>query len=851
MSIRKVQTEHVLQEVVRTLYSSGVKPSVGEVTTKVARHFSRFPPGAPLPMRYAGTVERGAVSNPEEYNRFLAFTAINLEVLYEVALEQLEDVLQLTSSLQSYLERLTKYRRRLEARVNDYLLSQYNTDGYFYSVSDDFFDIGQTDIPMTNAAVAVDAGTVLLPFISSKTKRVKSEHITGPDVSVYYADDSIPTLYLVPEEELPITEPEEEQEPEQRRRPVPDSNPGLGLGNIIYSKPRYAMVYRYPISRVGYGGVVHYSYYRFAGYRTIAGMRRRVLQHFRPRQNQLPNVSNPDTTPQPEDSEPEPEIIPGDSNDPLDFRTLSSFRGALEGGLDNTVWAIEVETTRPRGVVVEAIVGFTGGETDRDPTLISRIDFTPYGTTPVQVFVETFTGGGPEDLELFVFGKKIYHGMEKMIFTDNIRRVTGARFTLRKTDPDYTETSNGNTVYKYIFGAKDISFVRQVYEPSASYTSIPHFLPMDLSGDMAIDAVSLVTEADIPEDTDLKFYVAATDGTNTNIQDMNWKPIVPIDSSEPTGQKVVRFHGASHQRRQVLPNPGEGDLQLKPFIDDGRSAERNPTPNIIQATDIYRIADFEDQVLADSLSLLEGFNTTRIYHTELDENIIHDIDAWADMIKNDAPSLELIYGRIDTGDEFFFGGDIGQDSRSVYVETYLTSPVKRETLLAEFQKIDIRSRAWDVKVLLNGVELAFLPAGTDKMRLPWGFREGLNHIALIINIPQSGAVTQVQTGALSLLGGSNLYDYGEVRLDEWSFVDLFTMQYKESGSPKTFTIHNGEIISRRKPANNFLLKYMTPTGTAPEGVRFRADFTRRGNNPYISPKLEGYRLRFLYGDEEE
>lgn len=721
-SIRTVQTERVMENVVRILYSQGEKPMLNEITTRIARYFSEYPAGRPLPMAMKDLVQ-GIVSDPRSYNKLLRHVALNIDVLYEASLRQVQDVMLLTASMQDDLARLEQKRKRIEGRIDDYLLAQYNTDGYFYSVSDNFSDLSMTNLSLTSAEVNTDVGEVILPTISTTTTRLPANKITVSSINVKASEEE------------------------------------------------------------------------------------------------------------------------------AEYATLAPFIGALQNSLDNILWAIEVETKEIEEVIttIDLLLG------DEDPVVISRVDLNPYGVLPVQAWIETLT-----DSSWQVFGGSINTSSTKMIFGDTAKAVRRLRIHLRKTKPDHSDVRNGITYYKYIFGAKEISFLYQVYERDAQFVSSPLQIPSDFEGDMTIDAVSIDIKDSVPSDCDIKYYVAPTNFSefegdedfvpNIDISTYTWSEIAPIGSAG-TGPKVIRFDGASLLSRKITPSPDAGDMELIPRKFFGPIQERNPTPSIIPGVDIYKIAEIEDEPFINSLRLYEGLNTTRIYSRNLDSSLLFNdmsIEYWADIFKNDAGSLTLDYGSTDSGNEFFYGGDVGAVGKDVYVETFLGSDKSWETFLSEFQKVDPRSKTWDVKVFLNGRILGHLPVGTNKMQLPWNLNRGMNHIVLLIRIPFTDAISDAFMGALSLMGRNRLSNYGLVFLDEWNYVDMFTMKYNEIGQPKTFTINEGHIISRREPTSDFRIQYASNTGVGPQAVILRADLSRSRNNPTVSPGLREYRLRFSY-----
>ncbi|HJS83573.1 MAG TPA: hypothetical protein VJ742_12140 [Nitrososphaera sp.] len=713
MTIRRAQTERVLEEVTRTLYATGIKPTLGTVMQIVAEYFSKYPVGNPLPLPEL-VAEYRQVSSVDKYNQALAHLVLNLDVLYEVAQEQVDSIILLTAALQGHLERLESQRKRIETTIDDYLLSLYNSDGYYFSISDTFTDLIITDTALTSAHVDTLTGSVVLPAISALSKRLDKDLVGTPSIIATVDNQSV-------------------------------------------------------------------------GYRIIA-----------------------------------------------------PFSGALEGSLQNAIWAIEVETDTPKEVVVT--LSFLVGD-GSNPIDVSRIDYNPYTISPLQMFVELGSRGSGNTFEFTGFGDKIETSTTTMSFTGPVRRAESVRFTLRKSEYDYTNQSPSGIRYRYLFGAKDISIMKKVYDNSASFVSKQLTLAEDLQSDMVIDAISLSVDQEIPEGTNITYFVASDPGDLVSeLSELDWRTIIPV-GGEDVESTIARFDGARTYTRDIVPDPQSNELQLIALDNANLDLQlRNPTPAIIPGIDVYRICDFTEEVLPSSFVLEEGVNTTNSYYTTFNEGAVDDLAWWAEAMQSG--ELNQAYGRIDVGNDFFYGGDIGESNISVYCETYLESPIQRETFLAEFSKPDQFSQTWDVRVFLNGREIGFLPVGTHKAVLPWAIREGLNHIALLVNIPSGNS-----SGTLNLLGGNNLFDYGTVKLGTWTYIDMFDMEYNQTGAQKTFTVNDGEIITRHKPTTNFRVRYSKDTGTSPAGVRFRADMERASNNPNITPKLKSYRLRFSYGKE--
>ena len=707
MSIRKLQIERAISDLARILYSEGVEPTLGEVLRLTSEHFSEFPPGQPLPVDL-NLLSNGSTSNPEAYNELMARVLVNLNFLYEASQEQVGEIMDLTTQLRDNIRRLNDRRRRVEAQVDDYLLSIYNSDGYFFSASDSFSDLSLSDMTMTTAYVDTEGGKVTLPMVSHLSDRLGADRFGSPLASV---------------------------------------------------------------------------------------------------------------------------VVGGTQTN--QFSVVAPFSNAVDG-LTNTFFSIEVETTAPAEVICTVRVPL--GELGAPPAL-SRIEIDPYGTTVGQwtVGYESEAGNG-------TFGNKILTTRDRFSLSNDVVEVEALVLRVIKTLPDY-ERHDGNVIrYRYIFGMKDLVASYQVYDRSAFFASGPLTVPAELAGDMVIDAVSLVTDASIPNGTSIRYYIAEDTG-GTRRSDFDWRSIDPVNSNG-SGDQVVHFNGAEKMIRVITDDPKGSELErIQPDSINTDLTKRNPSPSILQGLDVYRLAKFDDTPLLSSLRLDEGVNMVRVYHRTLGDDG-HDLVWWTDR----ESTSQVTYAQIDVGNGFFYGGDVGESARSVYVETFLEVLDDEPPLLAEMKKVDDNSQTWKVTAFLNGREVGSLPVGTNTAVVPWTFRKGINHVVLTIDIPSPTTTNpNPYVGTLDLLGDSDLFDHGLVRLDAWQYADPFHMQWNQLPDASVFTIKNGEIITLKEPTGNYRLSYSRDTTAGPSALRFAAELTRDSQFSTTTPELNQYRLRFSYG----
>ncbi len=714
-SVSKAHKEIILEHVARNLYSTGIRPNTSTILQYLSRYFGQNPPSAPLKSD-AGTNGLNLKSDPEAVNGMMANAILNLTMLYRANFLQGEELMHLNTTLRTYLDKLMVKRTKLMNQLDDYLLSLYNTDGYFFSISDGFSDVDKVSLDLSSAFVDVAAGKVTLPITSAL---------------------SVNTIY------------------------------------------RSAMSYS--------------------------------IEAF---------IANPE----------------GDEEDELSevsFVTVGNLSNAFDG-LSNTVWAIEIEREQKEEIVVNMGVSFSYNGTD---SKISRIEFDPFGVQPVQMHVETI-----QNLESTNFGQRVVTSDRRTAFIDEARFCSGVKFSLRKTEPDYTRTSGGKTYYKYIFGAKDISITKSIYDNEAVLVSQPLSI-WDLS-DAIIDAVSITTEDDTPPGTSIQYYVAKDSPGITAESQLDWKEINPVGSVSDENT-VVNFNSTTITTNMMRLNPTGSELQLAvPTLNEA----------LLPVGSAYELSsvDFND-VIPETLSLDEGFNTARIYYKTGRENTYVSLDNWKTEVL-DTSYGKIAYGRIDSGRGFFNGTIVGEANTSFYIETFLDSPMDTQTIVRELVKQTPSAAVWDVKVFLNGEEIANLPSGTVSVPVSWKFRRGLNHISLLVDIPRSNStVRNPEWGSLDLMFDDVLFNYGVVRLNKWEYVDEHSLnvddesQNDASVSPQ-FSLINNRLVSRKKPTDNFRIRYAKPNNRDPDAIRLKAVLTRNTEDVNVTPSIDIYRLRFQYGE---
>ncbi len=721
MSIQQVQTKNLLEFIAQAYFVNGVNPDSEQIYSNLSKFFAAHPAGTPLDID-VNIFAQEQKSDVELMNDFLALMVVNMDTLYEVCDDQIEQTLLLHTVLRTHLDRLKIKRQVLEQKIDDYLLGIYNSDGYFYSVSDGFAYTANVDFKYTSAFVDTASTLVTLPSISSMSQTVNPAKVGDPSIK----------------------------------------------------------------------------------------------------------------------------IVDQDGNQ-LGWEAKTEFANAIDG-MTNTAWFFEVKTPSfgPITATIDIQLATSLGRTEA-----TKIDVTPYGVTPVQCGINAMFTRDNNTTYTQPFSNYVHTSTEKISFVgdqinDNLEKVV---IQLTKSEADYTVVDGHTKSNVYIFGFRELLITEQYYDPYATLVTYPFGIPTELSAEAAIDAVSLVAQDYTPTNTSIKYYVAADNPVATTVSDFDWKEISPISATISNENTIIRFDGSYSNSKMLRRSPRiPSDGQLIEFNSTSADlAKRNPTPAYLPGIDVYRLAPFKEDLLAGTLKLEEGINTTRMFYIDYDEDAVAGGFAFWKNVFDDPESYSTSYGETDSGHEFFYGADVGEDYKSVYVETFLETDKEYPVFLKECRKSDVNSKLWELRVFLNGREIANMPVGTDKLTIPWKLKEGVNHIVMMINIPEatSGSPSPY-IGTFNMMADSNLTDFGIVKLDNWTYVDLYKFQNNQVNNANSFTIYNDELISRKKPTNNFRLSFKKPTSSSPEAIRLRVDMARTNSYAKSTPVLDSYRVRFSY-----
>ena len=151
MNISTIQKRRFLNNIYKLIYSSGQKPSEQEVRKAFNEYFSVNQPGYPIRVDY-DLLRTSNKTNVDLLNQIMTNTIYNVDILYDTILDNNEELFSIVTSLNKKLENLKKKRLQLESKVDDLIFMNNNSDGYFYSFTENFISADKLDLSLTDSA---------------------------------------------------------------------------------------------------------------------------------------------------------------------------------------------------------------------------------------------------------------------------------------------------------------------------------------------------------------------------------------------------------------------------------------------------------------------------------------------------------------------------------------------------------------------------------------------------------------------------------------------------------------------------------------------------------------------------
>jgi hypothetical protein len=515
--------------------------------------------------------------------------------------------------------------------------------------------------------------------------------------------------------------------------------------------------------------------------------------------------------------------------------TVISNFDAVFDGLNDTYWS-HVHASDAPGIAsitfdIPVNIGFS----------ISKVQGSILSESPCSIFLKAvpISSEKPEVI-LSKTSKEDYNRFSFLLPNDSYSVIY---LTLYKDEPDKVVQSV-TAPYLYTFGLRELSIGADYYDERATLVSAPISIPISDNNLLSISSVAIDVKQQTVPGTNLSYYVAVDSDSAVSLYDFNWIPIEPSSSESGAIPNTVSLVGSSNVAEyiDVEDDTVDVDYGLIPLNSISPNAnELNPVQLPFSDKIAYRVASLNDATKYLQPYLLSSLDNFRSYWipsiNKVDTSLSNSLQSWAEII-NDSTYLDLrknIFTNYSSSFTSAFSGPCSE-----LIETKLLS-VEERTVSHTITK----SGSFNLTVYLNGSVIGELPAGQSISKLEWNFIKGINTITFAYDNSSTERVS------FDLMVGANLFDYGTVFMDYFSYLDPIEFRNKVDSTLSVFTIDSfygsKYLLASKEISKRSILKYYSDKSQEVNAVRYRVDFNRYAN-PLQTPILDAIRIKFKHND---
>lgn len=531
-------------------------------------------------------------------------------------------------------------------------------------------------------------------------------------------------------------------------------------------------------------------------------------------------------------------------------------------GLTNSIWSYNYQS-RQIGLCTLKLTIPVNTNTER----ISLVEGKIKSEKPVDIGIIVID---PNDRSKSgVYTKSGASDYDRFSFSLTPQVANAVEIYLTKDEPDYVTTSGNTVIYNYDFKIDELVITSPYYDANATLVSRPISLPVKNNSKLAIDAVSVSAQEQIPQGCDIRYYVAVDNPVAANVYDFNWYSISSLDSRNPTNPSIVNFNGTQFIQatmeemgsNQTAPTSTVSTMYKIPR----QQSFNNPIPNYFYQSDanvlgfnLYRMAKFGPGIKPYNSYILENVDSNQLT-VYISSGSSLDKQTWQEILTGQRQDIvpTKLSKTVNSSSVFFSAGESsggGIPYGSIYLSTSIFS--ENDINITDLFLKSLAAQYWDVKIYLNGIDLTSsgqLSSGVLSANITWNIKKGKNDLIIIINKSLNNTTQTPFNGSISLLQDKSILSIPGLKLFKNYLyeVKIEDLRYNYSNLDNVYSIinyeNNYEIVYRRteeiKTGSKVYYYYNSEQGV--ESIRLRADLFR-GNSFDSAPAITSYTVKFKH-----
>lgn len=449
---------------------------------------------------------------------------------------------------------------------------------------------------------------------------------------------------------------------------------------------------------------------------------------------------------------------------------------------------------------------------------LNRIDIGIHTIKACNVYVE-FTADNLNYVSLpYHYSGKITG--DQVSFSFPTTEMRALRIWLKKSESDKESVHPQGYNYQYLFGVKQIQFHQLSYPSEGTLITKP--LTVNTDENFSIGKVSLVTEEDLPDGTDIEYYV------RTGSKEDEWRAISPVNRATTTAPTVVDFkyvvHG-SPTRLGIKVNANKQESEIIELRANGIS--------------FYTLGEIESRkIIPRTERLYIGRDAWNVQSAEEDHGKTHipTMEDWnqpsSDVVRNILPIKEGNRGSL-----------LQEEMFTKHMQLYYSMGLYMEG--ADTVHATIPSSTEPIAIFLNG-ELLFKGIPSSRSNVNYKFKQGWNDLVVLVYVQSINRAATVDLGFDPISISTHCYASSQ-SLEKTSVFDL-RYNVKNNDWSKFALYEKDEkvyvVVNHQFPGITYDLYYDYVDEIEHREIQLKAVLKQFSVGQYTTPVLNRYTLQF-------
>lgn len=481
-------------------------------------------------------------------------------------------------------------------------------------------------------------------------------------------------------------------------------------------------------------------------------------------------------------------------------------------------------TTNNNEIFQEVWLSQTEGPADgyveivfQDKQTLNRIDLSILSLKEATVYIE-FTND-----ELNYFHLPYYPDgkatNQNISFYFPTTQMNAMRIWIRKQESDKVAVHPEGYNYQYLFGLKTVQFYQLSYPSNGQFVS--QWLTPNTDEAFSIGRVSLVTEEEIPDGTDIEYYIRVED------QD-DWKQITPVNRDNAVAPNLIDFKYVVHAAPANIGITENTSGQEAEVIE-------------LQANGIgfYALGAIEKRkILPRTERLYIGRDAWSVQSVEQDLGVAHipTLADWQqpsnDIMKTIIPIADgnrgvLLQGKtFTTHTQLYYGTGIYFDGREQVVST-------------------IPSSTEPIAIFLNGEKL-FEGIPQSQTTVNYKFKQGWNDVVVLVYIQNINKECTIDLDFDPVVISTHCYASSQYM----EKVEVFDLRYNTKNNDwSKYALYEKDgkvyiVVNHSLPGVTYDFYYDYVDEVEHRKIQLKTILKQYGVGQYTTPVLRRYTLQF-------